>query len=146
MNKVYGSSWFDYVTYGQTKSASPKEYVNFLREFVSNDEIDDSLAREYGRILHKNENLFQSEYKNYDPQHHHINWLWRPKTGPVQKMIYAFKKIEDKLPEDKKDGFRRVADKLVDNLNKRTSPFPIIPSYTYTPDEGGASQCGFIVF
>ena len=128
------------------KIASPKEYVNFLRSFVSNDEIDDNLANEYGRALHKNNNLFESAYEGYSPQHHHFNWLWRPKTVPVQKLIYAFKKVEDKLPEDKREGFRRVADKLVDKINKKTSPFPIIPSYTYTPDEGGASQYGFIVF
>ena len=128
------------------KLASPKEYVNFLRDFVPSNEIDDDLAMEYGRTLQKNKKLFESAYEQYKPQHHHLNWLWRPKTVPVQKLIYAFEKVEDRLPEDKREGFRRVADKLVDRLNRKTSPFPIIPSYTYTPDEGGADQYGFIVF
>jgi hypothetical protein len=128
------------------KLASPSEYVNFLRDFVSNDEIDDNSAREYGRIIDKNNTLFENAYEHYNPRHHHLNWLWRPKTVPVQKMIYAFKKVEEKLPEDKRERFKKVADKLVKNLNKETSHFPIIPSYTYTPDEGGASQFGFLVF
>lgn len=128
------------------KIASAKEYVNFLRNFVSKDEIDDNLATEYGRVLHKNNNFFQRAYEHYKPQHHHFNWFLRPKTVPVQKLIYAFEKVEGKLPEDKKERFRRVADKLVNKINNKTSPFPIFPSYTYTPDEGGASQYGFIVF
>lgn len=128
------------------KIASPKEYVNFLRDFVSKNEIDDKLASEYGKILHKNNNLFESAYEHYNPRHHHFNWLWRPKTVPVQKLIYAFEKVEGKLPEDKKERFRIVADKLVNKINKKTSPFPIFPSYTYTPDEGGASQYGFMMF
>ena len=128
------------------KAAQASAYVNFLRDFVSKDEIDDELAKEYGRALNKNRDLFETEYELYEPQHHHFNWLWRPETGPVQKMIHAFKKVEDKLPDSKKEGFRRVADKLVANLNKKMSPFPILPSYTYTPDEGGASQFGFMVF
>ena len=128
------------------KLASQKEYVDFLRDFVSNDEIDDRLAKEYGRALQKNQNLFESAYEHYNPQRHHFNWLWRPKTGPVQKLIYAFEKVEQKLPENKRAEFRRVANKLVARLNKKTSPFPIFPSYTYTPDEGGASQWGFMVF
>lgn len=128
------------------KLASPSEYVNFLRDYVPDDQIDESLANEYGKIMHKNNNLFEGAYEHYNPRHHHFNWLWRPKTVPVQKLRYAFKKVEEKLPEDKRERFMRVADKLVANLNKKTSPFPIIPSYTYTPDEGGANQIGFFVF
>ena len=128
------------------KAAQPSAYVNFLREYVPEDEIDDRLAAEYGRILDRNSRLFEAEYKKHEPQRHHFNWLWRPKTGPVQKLTAAFRKVEGKLPDSKKKEFRRVADRLVGNINKKTSPFPVFPSYTYTPDEGGARQYGFMVF